>query len=390
MTVIGRNEPCYCGSGKKYKKCCLKFDEEKLSKGEIPRPSGDSFEIAYTTHDLSFGIKQMALAQLEQIGIWLSKKHIKPSSIQVNSTDLYELATTDDMIEHYLRIIREVLMVKGTPNIHLELMNLRERAKTFPSLTENERTIIRSISKSNLGEFLMLSDANTADYSAMKVLNEFCYQAIKEGISHNKYVSAVTLYVDSNGTDKERLVNWELSYSDSVEPTKDIWVEWKPLDVLNDEYRKFAHSLHGLEEHSKNDLATALYQEKSLPVKSKERISYRGLVMTYTGILEKELKLLVELNAGRYMADLMMKKINEYIRDNHIPYLTENIPDVYEQLEVIREIRNNAAHGNEIGYDDFQKVKQFVFDQQVLEFLSWAKIDYEDNEKVPFQVNNLK
>lgn len=20
---IGRNEPCYCGSGKKYKKCCL-------------------------------------------------------------------------------------------------------------------------------------------------------------------------------------------------------------------------------------------------------------------------------------------------------------------------------------------------------------------------------
>ncbi len=23
----GRNEPCYCGSGKKYKKCCLKFDD---------------------------------------------------------------------------------------------------------------------------------------------------------------------------------------------------------------------------------------------------------------------------------------------------------------------------------------------------------------------------
>ncbi|GEM_PF-1461077 len=26
---IGRNDPCYCGSGKKYKNCCMKKDEEK-------------------------------------------------------------------------------------------------------------------------------------------------------------------------------------------------------------------------------------------------------------------------------------------------------------------------------------------------------------------------
>ncbi|MBU3912866.1 MAG: SEC-C domain-containing protein [Nanoarchaeota archaeon] len=26
---IGRNEPCPCGSGKKYKKCCLEKEEEK-------------------------------------------------------------------------------------------------------------------------------------------------------------------------------------------------------------------------------------------------------------------------------------------------------------------------------------------------------------------------
>jgi len=26
---IGRNDPCLCGSGKKYKKCCLPRDEEK-------------------------------------------------------------------------------------------------------------------------------------------------------------------------------------------------------------------------------------------------------------------------------------------------------------------------------------------------------------------------
>ncbi len=29
MTKIGRNEPCSCGSGKKYKKCCLIYEEQK-------------------------------------------------------------------------------------------------------------------------------------------------------------------------------------------------------------------------------------------------------------------------------------------------------------------------------------------------------------------------
>jgi hypothetical protein len=29
MNAIGRNEPCPCGSGKKYKKCCLQRDEAR-------------------------------------------------------------------------------------------------------------------------------------------------------------------------------------------------------------------------------------------------------------------------------------------------------------------------------------------------------------------------
>ena len=27
--ALGRNDPCHCGSGKKYKQCCLVKDEEK-------------------------------------------------------------------------------------------------------------------------------------------------------------------------------------------------------------------------------------------------------------------------------------------------------------------------------------------------------------------------
>lgn len=48
MSKPGRNDPCQCGSGKKYKRCCL----EKDSMGERVRVPG------YNSHDLSsLGIK---------------------------------------------------------------------------------------------------------------------------------------------------------------------------------------------------------------------------------------------------------------------------------------------------------------------------------------------
>jgi len=31
MTKLGRNDPCRCGSGKKYKKCCLALDERRAA-----------------------------------------------------------------------------------------------------------------------------------------------------------------------------------------------------------------------------------------------------------------------------------------------------------------------------------------------------------------------
>jgi len=43
MTIsIGRNDPCHCGSGKKYKKCCLEKDEAaraRESAAQVPPPA---------------------------------------------------------------------------------------------------------------------------------------------------------------------------------------------------------------------------------------------------------------------------------------------------------------------------------------------------------------
>ena len=45
---LGRNDPCHCGSGKKYKQCCLGTDEEKARAArakaaeEAPPPAAEA------------------------------------------------------------------------------------------------------------------------------------------------------------------------------------------------------------------------------------------------------------------------------------------------------------------------------------------------------------
>ena len=51
---LGRNDPCHCGSGKKYKQCCLGKDEEKArtarakAAAEAPLPTAEGATRAQT------------------------------------------------------------------------------------------------------------------------------------------------------------------------------------------------------------------------------------------------------------------------------------------------------------------------------------------------------
>jgi hypothetical protein len=39
--IPGRNDPCHCGSGKKYKNCCLDKDEAKARKARVQAQSAE-------------------------------------------------------------------------------------------------------------------------------------------------------------------------------------------------------------------------------------------------------------------------------------------------------------------------------------------------------------
>jgi len=386
MGLLGRNEKCHCGSGKKYKKCCIHSDSKNINSNNNNKnnlPVGSEFELGTSTHNPTLGVRELAFAQIEQIIKWLSKKHIPVNNIKSNATCLYELSTSENILDYYVYLNTMSLSNNKNTKSDQILKIVSETARNYPSLTNNELTLLRHISKSTLMEFYNLEDTATADYSAMKIMNEFCYQALHEGIPDNKSIGIIKLYVDSNG-EEEKLVNWDLNLSDKEnvvsEPSDFVFIDWKALDELNDEYRKLAHSFHGLEESSKDDLATVFYQEKSLPYKSKEIISYSGLVMIYSGILERELKLLIELNEKKKIKNMTMQKMIIYIVENEIPYISDEFSDLFLKLEEIRKIRNLAAHGNKISDQEFKFVKNFCINQQFFQSISWSKVYYEDIE----------
>ncbi len=335
----------------------------------------DESRTARTSHDLIGGIRELALGQLEQLNIYLNRTNKYDPHIQFISQDLLELATTDNMEEHFLKVVRESFEVRGISKgqILMELRNYRRISQTEPSLSEAERKVIEMIAESNLGEYMLLGDMETADYGAMRAINKFGYEIMKEGIPEGRYVEKVDLYTDTG----DKLVNWDIELVD--EPIEYISVDFHPLDELYHEYEKYAHSLHGLEEESKNSLATALLRESTFTQKTSDKISYIGQAMHYTGIFEQELRILIALNEKWEKPKKMMwADICTYLADHTLPYLSENIEDIADQLKSIHPIRNKIAHGEKITAAEFDMIKSLAIEKQAFQFISWAKISYEE------------
>lgn len=93
---IGRNDPCPCGSGQKYKKCCFRHEKEPLNtnvplmdkegihvvgKGTAPSPE----ELERMTNEYQKNIKKGPLWKImvEQYGLDKAEKMLKEFHVQV-------------------------------------------------------------------------------------------------------------------------------------------------------------------------------------------------------------------------------------------------------------------------------------------------------------------
>lgn len=385
--MYGRNEPCPCGSGVKYKKCCISKEieliktpitslREAVQKLNVTNP-------AIPSHDSAKGIRELCLAQLEQVSIYLRREHKKDSVIEIICRDLVELADAPE--SKFIMVWKEMLEIKGFSDQQIvhRVPQLRESARNGAKLSSQERVLLKQLMESNLDEYLMLTDMETADYGAMLVLTELCYRIIKEGIPANKKIDSITVYVGSGN----QLDSWNIEYKSELlvlnmvpeESENYIIIEWIPLDEFEHEYEGVVHKLHGLSDGSLKALATALYQERKLESTPRDRVSYNGLASYFTGILEQEFRALIAQNEeGKNVKRLMWKEICDYIKVNEIPYISDAIINVHEKMLEIYPIRNKIAHGDQISLDEYLLVKKISLDLQLLEFISWAKINHEE------------
>ena len=63
MSKPGRNDPCYCGSGKKYKQCHLQIDAAQEHENSANRPRRPAF---YAWNCLDFARDERFVADFEQ------------------------------------------------------------------------------------------------------------------------------------------------------------------------------------------------------------------------------------------------------------------------------------------------------------------------------------
>lgn len=389
MSQYGRNELCPCRSGKKYKKCCI---SKERNGSDTPitslREAAQRVNVtnaAVPSHDSAKGIRELCLAQLEQVCIYLRREHKADSIIETICNDLIELA--EDPENKFITVWKEIFEIKGLSDhqIALQVPRLRKLVKIGEALSMQERILLKQLMKSNIAEYMMLADVETMDYGAMHVLTELCYNIIKAGVPENRIIDSITIYVGSGN----KLDSWNVIYEPELLVLKEaqeeyehyIHIEWIPLDEFEHEYESFVHKLHGFTDDSKRALVTALYQEKKLESTPQDKVSYTGLANYFTGIIEQEFRILISQHSGESsIKRRMWKEICDYIKVNDIPYISDSGINVYEKMIQIYPIRNKIAHGEFISLEEYRLVKNISLEMQLFDFISWAKIHYEDVE----------
>ena len=164
MAKLGRNDPCPCGSGKKYKQCCLKNDETRQTNDRA-----DTIPIALewlqTKHDLAI--------------------HHAIDHAFFGSLDAYDYerlqSLDEDVVDSIIGNAIEWLLAEGSISLKGKEYRVAELllGKGGPAFTEEQRQWLELMSVTPLrlyevievkqGEFLTLRDAMLPEHPTVRV-----------------------------------------------------------------------------------------------------------------------------------------------------------------------------------------------------------------------------
>ncbi|MFM1651744.1 tetratricopeptide repeat protein [Brevibacillus sp. B_LB10_24] len=303
------------------------------------------------------GLRTYTLFRLEQAIHELRQPHPRDRVLLALFSDLFWALTRKE--EYYGKRMAEVLAGKS----RLVPLSVPDRLTIF-----EEQVARDHCAEACLLDFAMLPQGASLDYGALRFTCEFVYRLLKEGIPEGTYFKAAILYTDTGDT----LVDWKL-FSTSERPDY-VWMEVKAMDELENEYKKLQQVLYAFTDESLRTIATAIDAENKLSEKSPELISYQFLAMSYFGVLEQELRALIQQREQMPQSKrLMWREITSYLLEHPLPILSQYIPDFVKIMDSLNGIRNRAAHGEFISHQMYQQVRSFVWTQRALEYLCWEK-----------------
>jgi hypothetical protein len=217
MRKIGRNEPCPCGSGKKYKKCCLKNDQEgRIRAARGPDLGGEWFEDDIQTDyedspELDWDEDQdededELEPEIEESNF--DQEESEPFVSKTISDDIPEISEQEQtIVDEWWQHYKEIAPNAGNVKQHLEHF-FEAHPKLVQNLELHDGVLFE------LGA-QMTRDGNSAEYVAFmeRIRSEFADSYVK---SHVYYDRDIIFYKVATGKKDEvpAFLNYFKEYPD--------------------------------------------------------------------------------------------------------------------------------------------------------------------------------
>ncbi|SFM37862.1 TPR repeat [Paenibacillus sp. 1_12] len=384
--LTGRNDLCPCGSGKKYKKCCLHKNEQvqqlrrldsldQMRRSIIEPILGKPLPetgLTQTRYVLTDGYRSYLLGRLEQLTTEFKNNNVRDDVIISLCGDLYNQLDQGKW--------------KYTPERSASKFDSLDESQNR-AISRNEYIMLLTVVEGILVDYAYLAKGAIPDHGAMYVCSELAFRVLDQGLSDKKKITKAIIHVDTG----DSFDGWELFEGETYEIDNRIWIDFHSKDELENRYKMIRNEWYGLSDQSQKTLATAMILEVSMEsLKSGELLSYQGIAMNYFGVIEEELRsIILQLEHWPNSRRMMWRDLCEYCHTHTIPNMNQYIPDLGSALTDLLPLRNRAAHGGFVSKDEFSQIKELVFERNLLSYLSWAKVGEEPRLKSIHDVSEI-
>ncbi|MFP3919296.1 SEC-C metal-binding domain-containing protein [Lysinibacillus telephonicus] len=234
--MVGRNEPCPCGSGKKYKKCCEGAQQPTIKKVFL-----EEIEHVLQTFYNSYPERKDIKDYFELVQQW------KPSLEQNLQRELIEAVALDDFFFHQRRDIWTGYLKKVSKKIIRpalkELMQQWESPKMFIGQVEAlENQYFKASCTITKSELYIRRESNKPIPEGMQV---FAF-LLPDGSGENNHYLAVSTLIFLPNQYKQAFDAFAMEYDDKVEVDQflqnnhfNFWVKLVETGYNGEEYSSF-------------------------------------------------------------------------------------------------------------------------------------------------------